>query len=503
MAPPETDNIGARTLQGMAWAYGSYVGGRLLVLLSTAILARLLTPEDFGLVALAIVMMALLDGVADLGLGSALVIQKAEHVYERAETVFVGSVTIGLALSLAIVAVSPVAASFFDEPALVGIASALGANFFLRSLGVTHYALAQKQLNFRARTVAEFADATLRGLVGIVLALAGFGAWSLIIGYLVGTVTRDIAIWAQIPWRPRLRPKRAHLRPLIRFGGTLSAVDIISSLISNLDYVLIGRVLGSTSLGLYTLGFRLPELLISNLSNVAGDVLFPAFSAIDRASIGRAFLISLRYTAMIALPLAIALAILAEPLILTAFGDQWRGSIETMRIVALYSLAVSLTIPAGTMYKATGRPELLLAIAVLWLTVVAIGLVLFVDQGIAAAAAVQASAAGLAAVCGIGLASRLLGVSLGEIWRALVPPVAGGVATAPALLAIALLVESPIIAVVLAAIVGPGIYLGTIALLAPETLRYLRDRMRRASGEVEPTGEPQLPGTKSRPDLIS
>ena len=495
----EPRGIGTRTLVGMMWAYGSYVGGRLLVLASTVILARLLAPEDFGLVALAITFMSVLEGVADLGLSQALIIQKDETVDSRAQTVFVSTLGLGLGLSILIAAVSPLLAQFFDEPELVAVAAALGANFFLRSLGATHYALAQRGLDFRARATAEFADVVVRGSVGVILALAGLGVWSLVIGYLVGTITLDVAIWRMVPWRPSsLRARGAHFREMIGFGGTLSGVNIVATLIANVDYIFVGRVLGTAPLGLYTLGFRLPELLVMNLSVVAGQVLYPAFSAVDRKALGQAFLVALRYTLMIGLPMAAGLAILAEPFVLTLFGDQWRGSIEVMQILTVYALGVTIGIPAGSAYKATGRAGVLLKLGVARLALVVAGLALFVDNGIAAAAACQAAVAALASVVGIALAARLLKVGIRPIWRESWPSAVAAVALAAALVAVVAVVDSAVLELALAAVVGPAVYLGALALVARDQLRYLIERIRR---NTRPPSEADLaayPEVKAR-----
>jgi lipopolysaccharide exporter len=289
----------------MVWAYGSYVGGKLLVLGSTAVLARVLVPHDFGLVALALTFMALLDAVRDLGLSQALVIQPGEELEERANTVFLGGVAIGFCFSAIIAALSPLAASFFHQPKLTGITAVLGCNFLLRSLGATHYAIAQKRLDFRTRTVAEFADVVVRGSTGIALALAGFGAWALVIGYLVGTLSLDCALWLMVDWRPRLRLNLAHLREMTRFGATLSGVDISAAVMGNVDYLFVGRILGAVSLGYYTLAYNLPQLLMINLSVVASLVLFPALAAVNRDSLGRSFLISLSFTLIFSLPIAV------------------------------------------------------------------------------------------------------------------------------------------------------------------------------------------------------
>src|SRR5436190_2847605 len=282
MSEEQQHSLGTRTARGMLWAFGSYAGGRMLVLLATAVLARLLTPSDFGLVALALTFIGLLDSLSTFGLGEALVVQKDEELAERADTAFLWSIGFGFTVSAAIAACSPLIARFFDEPQLVGIASALGANLFLRSLGITHYALAQRSLNFRARTVAEFADVIVRGIAGIALALAGFGAWSLVLGYLIGTISMNIAVWALLPWRPRLTSRREHLPHLLRFGGTLSLVSLLAAIGNTIDNVFVGRVLGPTALGFYAIAFMVPNLTTVNLPVIAQKVLFPAFAAHDR-----------------------------------------------------------------------------------------------------------------------------------------------------------------------------------------------------------------------------
>jgi O-antigen/teichoic acid export membrane protein len=460
-------SLGTRTSRGMLWAYGSYVGGRLLVLISTAILARLLDPTDFGLVALALIFTALLESVSDLGVGQALVVFRGdeERVLEQAETAFVFSVVLGAGLTAVTAALSPLAALFFDQPELVGLLAVLGTNFLLRSLGATHYALSQKRLDFRARTVAEMADVVVRGLTGIALALAGTGAWSLVIGYIVGTATLSAAMWLMVPWRPRLRPRRAHVRQLVGFGGTISAVSALGAVIANVDYVFIGRVLGAASLGLYTLGFRLPELIVINLSVVAGQVLFPAFAAVERAALGHAFLVSLRYTLMVAVPCSALLVGLAEPLTLAAFGERWRDSIAPMQVLTIYALGVAIGIPAGSAYKATGRAGVLLKLAVPRAALLVAAIAVFVDHGIVAVAACQAVVAALFAAVGIALASRLLDVGVRRLWSVAWPSLGGAAAMLAVMLPLESAISSPWLALLLAGASAGATYVGALWLI--------------------------------------
>lgn len=465
--------IASRTVRGMFWAYGSYVVGRLLVLLTIAILARLLTPSEFGLVAFALTVTALLDTVADLGVSEALVVVKQDDVGTKADTAWTLSVILGAVLTLITVALAPVAAEFFHQPELKLMLPILGINFLLRALGVTHFALAQKQIDFRTRTLAEMSDVIVRGAVGIGMALAGAGAYSLVGGYLAGSMALTATLWALVPFRPKPRLHRADLSGLLRFGGGLTALNMISAVVAQADYIAIGRVLGQAKLGLYTLGFRLPELLIINLSQVASLVLFPAFAAVERTALAAAYLTSLRYVLVVCIPLGVGLALLAEPIVLTAFGEQWVDAIPVMQVLTVFAFGVTLGIPAGTAYKSVGRVDILVKLAIPRALLAVGSIVMFVDEGILAVAACQASVAGLFSLINIGFAARLLETGVRRILIAVWPPIVAGAAMAAALWPVAATIDNPYLCLAAAVPVGAASYLATLWVIAPEALRKL------------------------------
>ena len=471
----EAQRVDTRTLHGMFWAYGSYVVGRSLVLLSVAILAHLLSPSQFGLVAFALTITALLDTISDIGVGQALVVAEDDEQFrEKATTAWRLSMLLGLGLTLLTIAASPLAARFFDAPELTALLAVLGLNFFLRGVGATHFAIAQKQIDFRTRTAAELADVVVRGLTGVALALAGAGAWSLVLGYLAGSAAMTATLWSLVAFRPRLRGGGLpHVGGLLRFGGGLTALSVLSAITANVDYVFVGRVLGAADLGLYTLGFRLPELLIMNLSLVAGLVLFPAFATLRPESMTEAFLTSLRYTLMITVPLTVGLSLLASPLTLTLFGEQWRSSIPVMQVLALFAFAVTVGIPAGTVYKSLGRLRVLIVLAIPRTGLAVASIWVFVDKGIVAVAACQAAVAGFFAAIGVALAAHLLSAGAGRIARAAWPSLAGGAVMAGVLAVPVWAIDSPGLSLLVAAPLGAAAYLAAIWILAPSSVRYL------------------------------
>jgi O-antigen/teichoic acid export membrane protein len=466
--------IASRTLRGMAWAYGSYVGGRILVLLTIAILARLLTPSEFGLVAFATLVTGFLDTVSDLGVGQALiVVRDDDEAHEKANTAWTLTVSIGLGLTLLSFALAPVAASFFDEPKLNTLLPLLGLNFLIRGLSAIHFAFAERDINFRARTIAEMSDVMVRGATGIGLALAGAGAYSLVGGYLAGSIALTASLWLVVHFRPRPRIVRKDLRGLLTFGGGLTALQLISAVIDQGDYLVVGRVLGDTALGLYTIGFRLPEMFIINLAFVAGMVLFPAFAATDRRALASAYLTSVRYVLMVCAPLAVGLCVLAEPVVLTVFGDQWRDSIEVMQVLTLYAFAITLDIPPGTAYKSLSRIDILLKLGIPRALLALGAIVVFVDHGIVAVAACQAAVAALFAVINLFLASRMLDTGLRRILVSAAPPLIAGAAMGLVVWVISEIVAGPALTLVIAVPLGAVSYVATLWLIAPEAIRKL------------------------------
>jgi polysaccharide transporter, PST family len=475
MASTTTAGIGAKTARAMFWAYGSYVGSRLLSLISISILARLLVPRDFGLVALAVTFIAFLDLIQGLGISEALVIGEARDLDERAETAFAINLGSGFLLAALTAAAAPVAASFFDQPRLIEIMPALGVNFILIGLGTTHAGIALKGIDFRSRTIAEVADALCRGLVSIVLALLGAGVWSLVIGYLVGTIGWDVVLWRVVPWRPSFRPQKKHVRALLRFGGSMTGVALAGAFMAQFDNIVIGRVLGATELGFYSIATRLPMLLILNLAVVAGRVLFPAFAMLrERGGLERGVLTSLRYTAIVTLPLAVFVVVLAKPLTLALFGDHWRPAIGALQVLSLWAALTTMSMIWGNFLKACARPDIIFKLELPQILALVVGSIVFVHRGIVAVAWVQVAIAIAYQVSLIVVAQRLFGLAVGRVLDAIRPAIFASAGLAVVLLGLRHFVAEPWAVLIAGGVVGVAVYFGLLRLVAPDVVKLLR-----------------------------
>jgi O-antigen/teichoic acid export membrane protein len=477
---PPARSLGARTVRGVLWTYGSFAGVRLVTLASTAVLARLLSPRDFGLVALALIFTAALDSVRDLGLNEALIVSKDDDLAEDAETAFCFTVLMGAALALVVAGISPLAADFFHEPRLAALLVVLGLNLPLRSSGLTHYALAQRRMDFRSRTVAELVEVVVRAAAGVTLALAGLGAWSLVLGYLSGTLAWTAALWVSVAWRPSLRPRLRRLSSLLRFGGAVTVVGIIGTAMSYVDNLFVGRVLGPAALGLYSLGFRLPDVLIAGARWMVGMVLFPAFATLEGTALRRAVVVAFRYALLVGVPISVTLIALADPIVLAFFGPRWRDAAPVMQLLSLAYLGSPVAVTASA-YYASRRVDVMVKIAVPQGLLLVALLAVFVDHGIVAVAGCQAAVRGLFVPIGLYVSTRVLGLRARDLWAAAWPALVAGAGMAAVLVAVERAIASPWPALLAGCPLGGAVYLGLVRLFAPDALPGLL-RLARGGG---------------------
>ena len=305
----------------------------------------------------------------------------------------------------------------------------LALYFLFTALGKAHEYRLRRTLEFRKLFWPQLLAGLTKGAVSIVLALAGAGAWSLIIGQLAGALCQSAVLWRVHPWRPSFVISRSHLRPMLRFGLGIVAVGLLGQGAANFDFLVVGAKLGAVALGVYYLAFRLPELVILSGFQVANDVLFPFYARLKEGEISgadelrRGYLETVRLGSMVAFPAAFAMAALALPLVLTLYGEQWRAAAEPLAFVAIWAGLASLASMPGAVFKALGRSWLLTATGVMQIAILFPAVWFAADYSITAVAAAQ--------VVEKTISLALLGVVIGRILG--IPWYATFTAGAPAL----------------------------------------------------------------------
>jgi O-antigen/teichoic acid export membrane protein len=466
-------------LRGLFWASSSFLLGKVLVFGSIVVLARLLAPRAFGEVALAVSSVTVLEILGTLGLTSALIYEERDWA-AGANLCFWVTLATSLAETALAWGLAPALAGFFHEPGLAPMLRVLSLSLVLTAAGNTHDTLLRRDLAFRRKLVPDLAQAAAKGGAAIALAALGYGAWSLIWGQVLGTVVVSAVLWGVQPWRPAWPPlrrrDRAVARRMIAYAKHIYLLDGSSVLLSNLDTLTIGRMLSDVWLGFYTLAFRVPEVVLFSVLNVISRVVFPAFSRLqgERAQLRATVLETARYTALLTLPMAAGLALLARPIVYGIYGWHWTGSIPVLEVLALYGALRCLTHNFGDGYKAMGRPDILAKMTLaLWLLLIPSLILGARWGGIVGVAWGQVVTRVLISLLHVYLVGRFLDISPADLWRCFRPAIEATAAMAAAVLAARPLCAAWAPRVELAAMVplGMAVYTLTLALRHPPIVR--------------------------------
>lgn len=475
-------------IRGTAWRYLSFFSGKFMLLISTVILARLLSQDDFGVVGFAVTTIGFLDVMSDLGVGPALIYHPADD--KTSTTAFWLGLAIATGLFVITWLAAPLVGLFFQDPRAVPVVRVLALTYPLNALGAIHQTSLQKKLAFGQTFLPNLLQSLAKGLGSILLALLGLGAWSLIGGQLGGVLVGVVAFWAASRWRPTFNFDPALARSLINYGVKIVWVDLLGILLMNLDYLLVGRYLGAVSLGIYTLAFRVPDLIILQFARTLSGVIFPIYTRMREVpgSLRKGFSLTTRYISLVTVPLGVGLALVAEPFVLTVFSEKWVDAIPVVRAIAFYAMFLSLAYNAGSVYKAEGRPQVLTWLGLIRLAVLLPGLYWAVTsaRSLVAVAWVQAAVAGLGGGLNLVIAGRLLNLSFADLLEALRPALLSAALMAVAVVPVLFLTQPAAAWVQLSAAVLAGGLAYALALwvFQPEVVQTVRLKVRSALGRA-------------------
>jgi len=340
------EDLKQRVVRGGFVKIGAQVTAFAIRIGSMVAMARLLDPADFGIVAMVGAVAGVFTLLRDAGLSRAT-IQRDTVTEEQLSTLFWINTLLGVALAIAFAALAPVLVSFYREPRLFWISVALGFGFILNGLGVQHSALLERQLRFTAVSVIEIAALALSTAVAIVIAAAGFGYWSLVASSLVSPAVSSVGAWLLTGWVPRRPSRRAGVRSMLRFGGTVTLNSLIVYAAYNLDKVLLGRFAGADVLGLYGRAYQLASIPVNSLNLAIGGVAFAALSRLrsDPTRYRGFFVKGYSLVVSVTLPIAIGSAVFASDIVLIALGAKWSQVTPLLRFLAPTILVFAIINP--------------------------------------------------------------------------------------------------------------------------------------------------------------
>jgi PST family polysaccharide transporter len=463
------------TVKGTLWALSESFGVAGLSFIVFVVLARLLTPQDFGIVALAGVFIFSFNLLLGHSFADALV-QRARLEPEHLDTVF--WTTLGLALTLTAIcwaAAAPMA-RWFGEPRLAEVLPALSLILPLNAIGAVQTSLFRRELRFRTVATRSVTGRLVGAAAGIGMAAGGLGVWSLVGQQLAAVATVGLAMAAASPWRPRWRFSLPHLRDLWRFGFFVSAGQVVGGLGEQAVNLLVGGMLGSTVLGYFTIAWRMAQLLRTLVGSAVYHVGLSAFARLqeDRELVARAMLKATSLGCLFGFPIAAAMAVLASPLVTATFGVAWQASVPLLAILAIDMFTAFYGLFFTACYRALGRAGWAFGLAAAYVAVGIAAIYLAMPLGIEAVAAAWVVKSMVLLPVQVLLLARLLEVRVRVLAAPPLAPLAASAAMALVLAAIrwtlgdgaadwtVLLVGLP---------VGAVTYVAVIALIAPELIR--------------------------------
>lgn len=357
-----TDHLKAdlknRSIRGGAVTMVAQASKFILQMGSTVVLARLLAPEDYGLIGMVTVIIGFAGLFKDLGLSTAT-IQKADINHKQVSTLFWINFAISCATALIVAALSPVVAWFYKEPRLNWITLALASSFIFGGLTVQHQALLKRQMSFTSLAKIEITSKLVGVVSAIVSAWYGAGYWSLVLMQIAIAATNAIGVWVACSWRPGMPLRGSGIRSMLAFGANLTGFNIVNYFSRNLDNVLIGRYWGPQELGFYAKAYQLVLLPIGQINAPVTSVALPALSSLqtEPEKYRRYYYKAILLITTLGMPIVCFMFVSADKVILLMLGQQWLGVALIFQFLMPAALNATIGVGMGWVYQSLGMVD--------------------------------------------------------------------------------------------------------------------------------------------------
>jgi O-antigen/teichoic acid export membrane protein len=432
----EDGSLRQKAIRSTIWVGLSTAGMTSLSLVKSVILARLLTPDHFGLMAACMVVIRAVEVFTETGLGPALIQRKA-GVEDAVPTAFSMAAARGVVLAAIVFAIAPFVSGFYEEPRLTSLLEVLSAALLIGGLSNLNTIALQKDLNFRRLFRLQQAVAVTDLVVTVALAVWLRNVWALVLGQVIKALVALLLSYTLVPGRPRFGWDGRIARELLAYGRFITGVTVVVYVTTEIDNVVIGKILGMQALGIYVVAYMLANLPATHLSKVISGVMFPAYSKLqdDRSLLLHAYLETTRVVSTVAMPMAVGLAVLADELVTLVYGQEWRQAATVLPLLCVFGALRAVSSTNGYVFNAIGKPQIPFYVNLVKLGMIAALIVPMTRQFnlVGAAAAVTLPSIAMFAVSYIVFA-KTLQVRVLRMVAAIVPSVLASAIMASALL---------------------------------------------------------------------
>lgn len=420
----QQNSLKKKTVGGLLWSFGDLMGNQGIQFIIQIILARMLVPEDFGLIGMILVFIAISNSIVDSGFTQAL-IREQNATQTDYSTVFYFNFVVSIFIYFILFLSAPAISSFFGQPELVSILRVLSLGVIIKSFEIIPKAMFTKEVNFKTQAAVNMTASITSGIAAVILALMGLGVWSLVIRTLAMNIVQSLLLSISKKWLPSLVFSMASFKRLFGFGWKLLASGLIDTIYNNIFFVIIGKQYSAAALGYYTNASKFNDLAAQNLTATIQRVTYPVLSSIQdqQERLKQSFKKVIKLSAFIIFPIMVGLAAIAEPLILFVFGEQWMKMIPYFQLLCLGGMLYPIHALNLNILQVKGRSDLFLYLEIIKTIIptVLIFLVIWLDLGVFGLIGVVVADSYIALFINIYFSGREISYSVREQMKDIVP----------------------------------------------------------------------------------
>ncbi len=374
-----------KTIHAIKWTFIEAIGLRGVQFVIGIILARLLLPEQFGLIGMLMIFIAVAQTFLDSGFGAAL-IQKQNITDKHANSIFYFNILVSMIIAGCLCGLAPWVAAFYKQPILTTLLRLMSISLVLNAFGLVQNILLRKSLNFKTETKVSLISSVLSGIIGIGMAYQGYGVWSLAVQQIASALFRATLLWVFSDWRPLYLFSLQSLREMFGFGSKILCTGLLNTIFDNMYLIVIGKLFSPAVLGYYTRADNLQQLPSRTLSSMVLRVTFPVFSTIqdDRQRVKQGMKKALTMLGLVNFPLMIGLAVVARPLVLVLLTDKWMPCVPYLQLLCVVGLMYPLNLTNLSVLQALGRSDLSLRLEIIKKTLIVLNIMITWRWGIMA-----------------------------------------------------------------------------------------------------------------------
>lgn len=378
-----SDSLKNKTVKGVGWSFADNIASSGISFLVGLVLARLLTPEEYGLIGIITIFIMVFNSIVDSGFSNAL-IRKNDASDRDYNTVFITNLLLSVFLFVVLYACAPAISRFFTQPQLIPLTRAMGCIVIINAFAIIQRTILVKRIDFKTQTKVSLISSIASGVVGIGMAISGMGVWSLVGQQISRQLLNTLFLWVYNKWLPKLQFSVASFKELFSFGWKLLVSGLIDTIWKEIYQLVIGKYYSTETLGQYTRAHQFSSVFSSNLTTIVQRVSYPVLSSIqdDKQRMKAAYKKVIKTTMLVTFVCMLSLAAIAKPMVLVLIGDKWLPCVAFLQILCFSMMLYPLHAINLNMLQVQGRSDLFLKLEIAKKTIAVIPVLLGIFIGI-------------------------------------------------------------------------------------------------------------------------